>query len=383
MLFIQLLVALAVFFAQVEAQPAWRSGETANVVLGVAPGASNTEVYGAVYSKNNGGGKLYYSADRSHSQTGQYITAGALNMDVAVSNDGQTVAVTGPGGVFTGEAGSNFAPTTAGLTNVVSQDIQPLSDSGFAAIGRFTKDTTDINGVAYSRDGGATWAVSDLGLDKSQGYYARHGSFPTDNIWYVTSGDWPNQSDAKLTNGNVARVSSRISVMYDEGAGNPLVTFISARNLQGTYPGAISKTTDGGATWTKVFDSAGRFYLNKISCIDGDNCFAVGEDAKSAVVLATTDGGATWETKMSLRGPLSLRAVAMVSASEIFVSGGTISSGPAASREIVGNYYRSTDGGATWTTASHNGYGFDLSFKNGVGYAAALFRRQTDIWIWE
>jgi hypothetical protein len=120
MLALSVLVALPVFFAQVDAQAGWRSGGTLNVVLGVSYGETPSEVYGAVYSKNNGGGKVYYSGDRSNFQIGTYINGGALNMDIAISNDGQTVAVTGPGGVFTGGPGQSFDPVAVeSLSDVV------------------------------------------------------------------------------------------------------------------------------------------------------------------------------------------------------------------------------------------------------------------------
>ncbi len=379
-MFAQFIVALIfVIAASANAQAGWRSGGTVNVLLGVANGVGQNEVYGAVYSKT-AGAQVYYNSDFTNIGSGIYRNGGNLNMDLALTNDGTTLCVTGPGGIVYGEAGSGWTSNAvAGVTNIVSQDVQAYGTSGCGFIGRFTHNSNNINGVVYSTDG-QTISSSDIGLSVAAGYKARFGAFPTSTTWYVTSGDWPNNSDARLNN-NVARVSGRISVVYDAGAGKPNVNFISTRNLQGNYPGAISKSTDGGATWTKVFDSNNKFYLNQISCFDANNCFAVGEDGKSATVIATTDGGANWSTKMTLRGPISLHAVAMVSATEIFVAGGSVSAG-AAPKQNVGYYYRSTNGGASWTSDIFNGYGFDLSFKNGVGYAAALFKEHTDILTW-
>jgi hypothetical protein len=214
----------------------------------------------------------------------------------------------------------------------------------------------------------------DIGLDYNQGYIARYGAFPTQNTWYVASGAWPNQA----VQYDASRVSHRVRIVPSTTA--PVNRFISAQNLLRGYVGAISKTTDGGATWTKMFDSNGQYYFNQISCADADNCFAVGENGKMATVLKTTDGGANWTPVLTLNGPYSLHAVDMLSTTEIFVSGGTVSSG--ADKELVGLYYRSTDGGATWAKSVFNGYGWDMDFRNGVGYALALFKDHTDVIMW-
>jgi hypothetical protein len=288
------------------------------------------------------------------------------------------------GGIQCGAAGASWTPSVVPNLAATSLNIEALGSAGFAAVGVFSDPATPTvrtNGVAVSTDG-VTWNRLDIGLSRASGYRARYGAFPTATTWYVTSGDFPNNVDNKLTNGQVSRLNSRLSVTYDSGNGQPQITFISTRNLLGRYPGAISKTTDGGQTWTKVFDSNGDFYLNQISCTDANNCFAVGEDGKTAVVIATTNGGTTWTRKMTLRGPFSLNAVQMVSATEIFVSGGTMSVGPVATKEIEGRYYRSTDGGNTWQMSAINGYGYDMSFKDGVGYASAIFKTHTDVWFW-
>ena len=385
MLFFTAIVALVFAIIQVKANsgPYWRSGGTVNTLFGIGVGGTVDEVYGAVYSGKDDVPKLYYSGDKTNYEIGSYLPSGGLALDVAVSKDGLTMCQTG-GHIFCGVAGQSYQPAAINrYSGSVSLNIRPLGQSGFASIGTFPVNLLAgpvVNGVAYSRDGGVTWDASDIGLSRSAGYKARYGAFPTDNTWYVTSGDWPNSRQDNIGM-NAARVSSRISIKPDVGPnGEPEVLFISARNLQGTYPGAISKTTDGGRTWTKVFDSNGKFYLNQIDCIDADNCAAVGEDGKSATVIITKDGGASWTTKMSLKGPFSLSAVRMMDANNIHVSGGTVSSGAFLNKEIVGNYYRTFDGGNTWTVSTFNGYGYDLDFYGGVGYASALFKSHTDIW---
>jgi hypothetical protein len=376
MLFIKFIIALCLV-AQVLSQ-AWHAGSSQNTILGVTVGKTTSEVYAVGYMPDVGG-FLLYSADRSSSNTNTIRTGGAINMDVAISKDGNTVCVAGANSLTCGPSGANWSPVHSAPYSVVSQNVEPLGNSGFVAVGRFNS----VNGIAVSSDSGETWTLHDIGASLDNGHYARYGAFPSASTFYVTTGNWPFASDAKLTNGNVARISSRLSVFYDVGDNTPQITFMSARQLLGTYPGGIWKTTDGGNTWSQVYDSAGKHYINQISCIDDNNCFAVGEDAKSCLILATTDGGANWVTKFSKKGPHSLHAVNMVSATEIFVGGGSPSIGPYKDKEIVGDWYHSTDGGATWSLTQFNGYGYDMSFKNGVGYGTAVFKKHTDIWIYQ
>ena len=60
-------------------------------------------------------------------------------------------------------------------------------------------------------------------------------------------------------------------------------------------PGFIYKTTDGGATWTEVFE--GFPYVNGISCTDISHCWAAASTSTTGVVLASSDGGSTWPGK--------------------------------------------------------------------------------------
>eukprot|EP01040_Poterioochromonas_malhamensis_P009112 gene9112-9870_t len=402
----------------------WRQGQQLNTMLGVCVGGTPYEVFGAVVSSPSGSG-IYYNANLGNGDAA-FVAGGALNMDIEVTKDGNVACVVGPGkpgGIFCGPAGAGFTPNlvTDGV-DVIAHSIQPFGDSGFAVTGHFYLDSCDgtlevkdleeppagflmvspknktknhhirrvkacsdkvfLNGVAVTRDYGLTWNGYSIGLPFRQGYNARYGSFPSEQVWYTTFGSWPNNADEKLTNGIRARVSGRISVYYDAGDTNPQITFLSARNVIGSYPGGIMKTINGGDTWFQVFNTKGQYYLNQISCFDVNNCYAVGENGKEAYVIATTNGGVNWDLKMTLTAPRSLHAVQMVSLTEIFVAGGTPSVGPYPDKELQGEYYHSTDGGNTWDLTTYNGYGFDLSFKNGIGYATALFKRHTDLWVW-
>jgi hypothetical protein len=387
----QLIVLFAVLcqFASTSAQQGWRAGSRVNTAFGVAIGASASEVYVVADSPAYTRGYVYYSSDRGNAAS-SVITETALEpFSIAVSRDGSAYCTAGSSnggaGCFSTDSSRQ---NLGGLTIGSSQSIEPYLEDGFAATGTWygrLQPGVWKNGVAVSAgqvDNGLggkehRFQYYDIGLDYEQGYEARYGAFPSQNTWYVTSGTWPNSKARR----DALRLSQRVRVVVPtQTNANPEVRFVSAQNLLRGYVGAISKTTDGGVTWTKVFDSNGQYYFNQISCVNDNNCFAVGENGKMATVLKTTNGGAAWTPVLTLNGPNSLHAVNMLSTSEIFVSGGTVSSG--ANKELVGLYYRSTDGGATWAKSTFNGYGWDMDFKHGVGYAVALYKEHTDIIQW-
>ena len=59
----------------------------------------------------------------------------------------------------------------------------------------------------------------------------------------------------------------------------------------------MTKTTDGGATFQKVFDGNGfndtfAFYFNQIACADEDTCWAVGECPQASECCTDDDARA-------------------------------------------------------------------------------------------
>lgn len=378
----QLFVVIALLISVVAAQQGWRAGVTINTAYGVAVGSTPNEVY--VAQQNSTGSYLFYSGDRGNANTGKAssIKLGNRPLSVASTRDGQFVCIIGLSGLD--HTCYNFQ--TGGTASVayaaISQNLEPFGQSGVAAVGQLfssPQSRTAINGVSVSDDCNR-FTLYDIGLPASSGYRARYGAFPTATTWYITSGSFPAYSGK--WDDQYLRLSQRIRILQPQIGieSKPDIKFFSANLQQPGFVGAISKTVDGGQTWTKVFDSQGLYYFNQISCVDDRNCFAVGENARMAVVLKTSNGGESWAPVLTLRGPYSLNAVNMISNSEIFVSGGTVSTGP--NKELVGLYYRSTDGGATWTKNSFNGYGWDMDFKDGYGYAIALFKDHTDVLSW-
>lgn len=104
--------------------------------------------------------------------------------------------------------------------------------------------------------------------------------------------------------------------------------------------GAIFKTTDSGATWTKL--ATGTTYdLTSIDFIDANTGWACGE---FGIVLYTTNGGATWTTVETGFETHDLKSIFFRTSSIGYVCG------------TSGLLLRSADGGQTWTQSTANAY---------------------------
>jgi len=301
-------------------------------------------------------------------------------LDVAGSKDG-TVIVAELGHLFISKDGGPYVKDTDMLP-LESQNIETFGSNSFGATGQF-KITAKLNcnGVATSPDGGASWAYSDIGIPLT----ARYASFPSASTWYVASGSW----DSPAPNGTAPALPSsrppntdtfrsltrRISLAHDGKRWVRQMDFDSKLTQVGVLdcPGAISKSTDGGRTWKKVFDTGYEMYFNDIDCFDANTCVAAAENGDASYGLMTSDGGASW-TKV-VDGPSSLMGARMLSASEAWLSGGASDRGSG----YTGYFYHTVDGGNTWDLEKVHGISTDLSFSNGIGYTTST--TQVDSWI--
>jgi len=112
----------------------------------------------------------------------------------------------------------------------------------------------------------------------------------------------------------------------------------SLRGVSVGYGGIVLVTSDGGANWRPVrYGRSGGDGLSDVQFIDSRNGWAVG----SASVVRTHDGGETWSllvTNNAENGYLSGNAIHFVDLWNGWMVGHS------------GILYRSSDGGATWTT---------------------------------
>ncbi|HEU0036734.1 MAG TPA: hypothetical protein VFQ53_39245 [Kofleriaceae bacterium] len=126
----------------------------------------------------------------------------------------------------------------------------------------------------------------------------------------------------------------------------------------GNGAGKIFRTTDGGATWTKVLEQPGTF-VRAIGFLDERRGFAgnIGPDSFPGVtdetlLYRTDDGGATWKP-VALPDAAGARGVCAIDILAI----DTVNSGQRLHREIVhvggrvngpASLFASPDGGASW-----------------------------------
>jgi hypothetical protein len=251
----------------------WQLSDVKVTTLTGVSAISSQEVFAAMADNSLGPGVIH-SDDAL--KTSEYIgPAGGMNLDIAFTPGGAVGCMATVSGLLLTQDGKTFSKVSD-ITGV-SQNVEAFGTSSLGATGGFyTKSTKkQVNGVAVSTDNGATWETSDIGLDSS--YIARYGAFPTATTWYVSSGSWP--YSATDSSAPSYKISARMNLMQKNG--NTTATLGKAKLSAGAvtgYPGAISKTTDAGKTWTKVFDTDGTMYFNQIHCATTEACMAVAEN---------------------------------------------------------------------------------------------------------
>lgn len=364
-----LVLCLVVLLSGFQVIAKWTIDTTTTATTLVGVGAANARVASAAAALNGQGAIIDTFNGTAWLKTP--VTAGLL-MDSAVSADGLVVSTSMYSVFVSNDFGATFrvADGVSGL----SQSASVFNDgTSIGLVGSFlvkepnSKFSTGVSGVAYSRDAGITWAVSSpvpVG-------YVRYGAFPTDQTWYVSSGIW---SDATTEVGQI-NLSARLSVHPENR-----IIFNDKRTKRvkegptGWF-GAVSKTTDGGKTWTQVFSSDlenDYYYFNGISCPSENHCVVVGEgeDATGAdlnVAYTTFDGGLNWERTITAHDA-SMMGVDFVSENEGYVAA-TGKSG----RNLAAQFYHTTDGGKTFAVEETltNCFVLDVDMtKDGAGVAA-------------
>lgn len=152
------------------------------------------------------------------------------------------------------------------------------------------------------------------------------------------------------------RVSGRNNAITVDPSDDNIVYF-------GSASGGVWKTTNGGTSWTPVFDQVGTLPIGAITIDPNDrNRVWVGTGDKNQGCLGaylgqgvslSTDGGASWVQKNgsgSNTMPLSIvNTIAISSTSSNQVLAGGFGSCDANGSLANGGVFRSADGGANWT----------------------------------
>ena len=136
--------------------------------------------------------------------------------------------------------------------------------------------------------------------------------------------------------------------------------------------GICLKTTDGGGSWTVVYDTTNRSVMVSVSFVNRSRGWMMGDSSFS---LATSDGGISWTVLPQIGTYFSAFALRFVNDSLGYLVGGAYFGGIMEGSTLS----RSTDGGLSWTMAVPYRYGKYLFALDtyGSGYAWTAGRVDT------
>jgi photosystem II stability/assembly factor-like uncharacterized protein len=246
--------------------------------------------------------------------TGVNYISGRTNSIAFHPTDPNTIYIgSAQGGAWkTTNGGVNWTVITDGLSNISSGSIvvDPVNPNvlyyGTGEL-NFSLDSKYGDGIFKSTDAGATWTnvapAATIGT-----YVAQMAIDPanTQNVYAATSSGLYKSTDAGGTWTLKTAFNYAMCVIIDPA--NTQVIFVSS----GTYAaGVINKSTDGGNTWTAL--SSGLPASNKgriqLAMAPSNHLIIYASIASSATyaLLAlsrTTDGGTTWTTMATSPNPL-------------------------------------------------------------------------------
>jgi photosystem II stability/assembly factor-like uncharacterized protein len=149
-----------------------------------------------------------------------------------------------------------------------------------------------------------------------------------------------------------------------------------------TYTGRVYKTSDKGLTWSLRYSNPGNQQpLNQILFIDQNLGYIVGGEDSSApgrasggVILKTTDGGETWTSVFQITGLIQCNSIAANTNGDIYVTATSFS-------YDKDKIFRSIDGGITWSTLNYDNFQLShIIFIADVGFCTGGFKRSEKIY---
>ncbi|MEA3335495.1 MAG: SpaA isopeptide-forming pilin-related protein [Chloroflexota bacterium] len=142
-------------------------------------------------------------------------------------------------------------------------------------------------------------------------------------------------------------------------------------NDLGSGPSFISKTEDGGLTWTTTQIPGPNKFMRGLACTDEDRCYIAGGSVPPYRHMRTTDGGQNWGTLNDLSGWTGLLWTAGATGVDNTVLFGTTGYYDGAGRRA--NFLRSTDGFTFFAVGNEGEYQqFDIDCPvPGTCYSAA------------
>ena len=322
---------------------------------------------------NGEGPAILKSTDGGHNWSVCNATFGPDLLLLAATAAEDAIVVTSIfGELYSDDDGNTFHLAVGGGMSQSARYVGVNGDGGkrFAVTGSYGGK----NGVAISNDGGKLYKAytSDVFFT-----YARYGAFPTDDIWYVAAGEFPNTNSSQAVRPDLAPRYRRSEFMGADGRFPAKYDHTADPNVSG-YKAQLVKTTDGGNTWTTLFAQNDTFYFNGIDCnpSNPNHCCAVGESADGpaagAYIYCTFDGhnfNRTFAAPYTSSKGFSLLDVRFANETFAWAVGGTLNAIAPSAWFVV-----SEDGGRTWDAEKHTipGYyalGLDV-VSDKIAYAA-------------
>jgi len=264
-----------------------------------------------------------------------------------------------------------FGNPKAGDWLITSQNVEACNSNWYGAAGGDVLNNG--NGVAISKDGGATWKFLNASTLKTE---SRYGAYPTTSTFYISAGEWPENVNP-ATQQTYYQKTSRMH--FNRPINKQWSTKLFPANKERSAPGdsgwraQIVKSTDGGQTWQSQFYDEGNFYFNQIGCTSATHCCAVGEADSSAqpgIRFYCTWDGQTWTRTFFNPNPdLSVLSLRWIDQNNGWAGGGDLNP-----FSFTGYFWLTNDGGKTWTNQTVPGmYGNDMAFPSATFGLATAF----------
>ena len=275
---------------------------------------------GVVYSTNDGGNKWSLCADDSI----QYLTSISIPDTIHMYSAGLQGSL-----MKSADGGNNWwhLDQRVKLSNRYYNTSKiTFSDSLHGWI------AGSDSAILRTRDGGAQWER----ILTTNGLLVYSASFIDDSTGWTITSKYTQFNISKTTDGGLTW-TDQCSVTNN---GFLDICFISSTTgwVSG-YNGVIMRTMDGGNTWITQ-DSTWGIRLYSIFFIDSQHGWAAGEDPyfQNGVILRTANGGGTWETQ--LINQYSFNSVCFSDT----LHGWLVS---------AGSFYKTDNGGITWDTIGY------------------------------
>jgi photosystem II stability/assembly factor-like uncharacterized protein len=309
------------------------------------PAGTSVTITGSNFGATQGTGAVRFGSTNATvtSWTNTQITATVPS----ITAGDYTISVIATAG--TGQSSTQFTVTT---TATFPDPIPPMYKTTVS-----TAITSSYINAIVERNG-EFWMVGDNGLiAKASSMVA---GFPV--TWTLANGGIPLSED-----------------IYAIDFADPMQGYV------GTGTGKIYRTTNGGSSWTLVYDRPD--ITNFINFIKFDNLgtgMAMGDGLNSTsamAFLATTDGGTTWNNRNTgLVGATSISEVYFVTANTGFLSGYTTIGG-----KSYRGIFRTTNGGTNWSFSTVGNTSIDsVTFTEALTFrttsAGMAIRSDSTVW---